>query len=88
VPVPDFQTIMLPLLRNAADGKERTSAAAREELAKEFDLTEAEKNELLPSGRQSASRIAARGPHTTFSKLGYCARFDAAYIKSPIAVVM
>lgn len=60
MPVPDFQAIMLPLLRNAADGNERTSAAAREELAKEFELTEAEKNELLPSGRQSrfANRCA------------------------------
>lgn len=60
MPVPDFQTIMLPLLRNAADGKERTSAVAREELAKEFALTEAEKNEMLPSGRQArfANRVA------------------------------
>lgn len=60
MPVPDFQTIMLPLLRNAADGKERSSAVAREELAKEFELTEAEKNELLPSGRQArfANRVA------------------------------
>jgi len=60
VPVPDFQTIMLPLLRNAADGKERTSAVAREELAKEFSLSEDERNELLPSGRQArfANRCA------------------------------
>lgn len=60
MPVPDFQTIMLPLLRNAADGKERTSAVAREELAKHFALTEAEKNEMLPSGRQArfANRVA------------------------------
>jgi len=60
VPVPDFQTIMLPLLRNAADGKERTSADARETLAKEFGLSEEEKNQLLPSGRQSrfANRCA------------------------------
>lgn len=60
MPVPDFQTIMLPLLRNASDGKEHTSAEAREFLAKDFALSEEDKNQLLPSGRQSrfANRCA------------------------------
>jgi restriction system protein len=60
VPVPDFQSLMLPLLRIAADGKEHALAAARARLASEFHLTEAEQGELLPSGRQSrfANRVA------------------------------
>lgn len=53
MPVPDFQTIMLPLLRNAADGREHTSSEARDSLAKEFALSDEEKNQLLPSGRQT-----------------------------------
>ena len=52
MPVPEFQSFMLPLLRNAADGKEHTSAEARDALAKEFGLSEEERNQLLPSGQQ------------------------------------
>lgn len=51
MPVPDFQTIMLPLLRFAADGIEHSMSDAREELAEEFALTPEERAELLPSGR-------------------------------------
>jgi restriction system protein len=58
--VPDFQSLMLPLLRIAVDGKEHSLAEAREVLAKEFKLSDAEREELLPSGRQSrfANRVA------------------------------
>lgn len=51
--IPDFQTLMLPLLRFAADGKEHTQREAEAVLAKEFNLTENERTELLPSGRQA-----------------------------------
>jgi len=34
--VPDFQSLMLPLLRLAGDGKEHSLAEAREALATEF----------------------------------------------------
>jgi len=50
--VPDFQTLMLPLLRLAADGKEHTLGAAIGQLAQEFQLSEEERSELLPSGKQ------------------------------------
>lgn len=51
MPVPDFQTIMLPLLGFAADGIEHSMSDAREALAEEFALTSEERAELLPSGR-------------------------------------
>jgi restriction endonuclease Mrr len=51
MPVPDFQTIMLPLLRFAADAIEHSMTDTREALAKEFPLTPEERAELLPSGR-------------------------------------
>lgn len=51
--IPDFQTIMLPLLRLAADGKEHSSQDAVELLANEFRLSPEEKQELLPSGKQA-----------------------------------
>lgn len=53
MPIPDYQSLMLPLLKFAADGNEHTSREAIELLAKEFNLTDTEKSELLPSGQQS-----------------------------------
>lgn len=58
--VPDFQSLMLPLLRIAGDGKEHALAEARAQLGAEFKLTQAEQDERLPSGRQTrlANRVA------------------------------
>lgn len=50
--IPDYQSIMLPLLRFAADEQEHSLREAIESLAAEFGLTEEEKKELLPSGQQ------------------------------------
>ncbi|MGK2913494.1 MAG: restriction endonuclease [Porticoccaceae bacterium] len=50
--IPDYQSIMLPLLRFAADGIEHSVRDAIESLSREFGLTDAENNELLPSGQQ------------------------------------
>ncbi|MCS6915410.1 MAG: restriction endonuclease [Myxococcota bacterium] len=52
MPVPPFHELMLPMLRLAADGKEHTLAEAMHRLAEEFYLSEQERMELLPSGRQ------------------------------------
>lgn len=50
--VPDFQSCLLPVLRFSGDGNEHSLADAREAIAKHFNLTDAERNEILPSGRQ------------------------------------
>lgn len=50
--VPDFQTIMLPLLRTITDQREYSIRDVIENLAKEFNLTEQDRKELLPSGQQ------------------------------------
>ena len=50
--IPDFQSIMLPLLRFCNDGKEHTNREAIDSLAKELGLTEDEHKQLLPSGQQ------------------------------------
>jgi restriction system protein len=52
VAIPDFQTLMLPLLQLAADGEEHSLAESREPLAEQFKLAEEERTELLPSGQQ------------------------------------
>jgi restriction system protein len=57
--IPDYQSLMLPLLRLASDRKEHQLRAAIETLADEFALTHEERNELLPSGGQAifANRV-------------------------------
>jgi restriction system protein len=51
---------MLPLLKLAADGQPHSIAEAREALATQFGLTQADRDERLPSGNQSkfANRVA------------------------------
>ncbi len=58
--VPDFQSFLLPLLRIAGDGQEHSLAEARDVLASDFKLSQADQDELLPSGRQSrfSNRVA------------------------------
>ena len=50
MPIPDYQAIMLPLLKFAGDKQEHSLREAVNILANQFRLTEEEKNELLPSG--------------------------------------
>jgi len=51
--IPDYQNIMLPLLKYAGDKQEHHIRDAIEQLANEFNLSEKERRELLPSGQQA-----------------------------------
>jgi restriction system protein len=57
--VPDFQSLMLPVLRAVADG-DISAADLRSRVAAELRLTETDLAEMLPSGRQTtfANRTA------------------------------
>jgi restriction system protein len=48
--IPDYQSIMLPLLEFISDGKEYKMRYVTDELAIKFGVTEEEQKELLPSG--------------------------------------
>lgn len=48
--IPDFQSLMLPLLRLLADEREWAMRDLTRALEDEFDLTEGERQEMLPSG--------------------------------------
>ena len=52
MPIPDYQSCMLPLLEFYADGQDHNFREAVEVLAKDFNLTEEERRERLPSGQQ------------------------------------
>jgi restriction system protein len=43
MPIPDYQSIMLPLLKYASDQKQHSVKQAYEDLANEFNLTTEEK---------------------------------------------
>ena len=51
--IPDYQTLMLPVLRLSSDQKEHKFRTTVDELADEFGLTDEERTELLPSGNQA-----------------------------------
>jgi restriction system protein len=51
--VPDFQSFMLPLLKFASDGNEHSQSEATEALSHHFNITESDRKEMLPSGRQT-----------------------------------
>ena len=51
--VPNYQSLMFPLLAFCNDSKEHNAQEAIDALAIQFQLTATEKNELLPSGKQT-----------------------------------
>jgi len=75
MPIPDFQSCMLPLLKHLSDGAEHTLRDAEEHLAVHFKLTPTERAELLPSGRQGVFKNRIGWAHTYLKK--------AALIESP-----
>lgn len=50
--IPDFQTLMLPVLQVASDNQEHVVSDVIDALASYFGLSNDERRELLPSGRQ------------------------------------
>ncbi len=68
--IPDYQSVMLPLLRYAADEQEHSVREAIEELADQFRLTEEERKELLPSGGQATFDNRVGWARTYMKKAG------------------
>jgi restriction system protein len=65
VAIPDFQTIMRPLLALHEDGREKTQAELRDALATTFEVTPEELEERIPSGTAYtfANRVAWASTH-------------------------
>jgi restriction system protein len=68
--IPDYQSLMLPLLKTAADGKDHTKRDVLNELAGQFKLTEEERKELLPSGKQEVFDNRVGWARTYLKKAG------------------
>jgi restriction system protein len=68
--IPDFQTLMLPLLSLFTDGRERHYRDLVESMAVEFDLTSEERRELLASGAQAVFDNRVSWAKTYLKKAG------------------
>lgn len=51
--IPDYETVMLPLMQFAADGKEYSINEITKHLADLFKLTTEEREQRTPSGQSS-----------------------------------
>nr|MCM0591225.1 restriction endonuclease [Gloeotrichia echinulata DEX184] len=68
--IPDYQSIMLPLLQLLVDEKEHSLQESIEYLAEKFKLSDEARKELLPSGRQSAFDNRVGWARTYMKKAG------------------
>jgi len=68
--IPDYQSIMLPLLRLAEDGLVHRYREAVETLAHHFELSSEERRELLPSGKQPTFDNRVGWARTYMTKAG------------------
>ena len=68
--IPDFQSIMLPLLELAGEGETLQLRKAVDILAERFALTDDEKRELVPSGQQSKLHNRVAWARTYLKKAG------------------
>jgi restriction system protein len=68
--IPDYQTLMLPLLKAVSDGKVHTIGELYQRLSDEFALTEEERMRTLPSGRETIIKNRISWARTYFKKAG------------------
>jgi restriction system protein len=71
MPIPDFQSVMRPLMDDISDGKEHAIRETLDRLGDHFKLTEEERKRLLPSGRQEVftNRVAWAKTHLRMAGL-------------------
>jgi restriction system protein len=70
MPIPDYQSCMLPFLKVLADGQEHSLKDAEDSVAKHFNLTPEERTILLPSGQQGIFRNRVGWARTYLKKAG------------------
>jgi restriction system protein len=68
--IPDYQTIMLPLLRFLGDGRERPLGDPVEAISGEFHLTPDDRQQLLPSGTSTVIGSRVGWARTYMKKAG------------------
>lgn len=79
--VPDYQSLMLPLLKFLSDGKEHKLSEAVEKLSDKFNLSKEEQEELLPSGQQPTMHNRVAWARTYLLKAGLLSATRRGYVK-------
>lgn len=79
--IPDYQTVMLPLLRSCEDQKEHSLRETVEILAAYFHLTPEELKEMLPSGQQEIFLNRVGWARTYLKKAGLLESTKRGYFK-------
>jgi len=81
VAIPDFQTVMRPLLVACADGEPKRLTNLELVVAGAFKLTEAERLQLQPSGKQAIFENRLRWAATYLFKAGLLSRPDKGFVQ-------
>jgi restriction system protein len=80
MPIPDYQSLMLPVFVASSKGEVRISAVV-DELADQLKLTPEERSELLPSGKQTIFSNRVHWAKSYLSKAGLVELTRRAYFK-------
>ncbi|AZD35297.1 Mrr restriction system protein [Pseudomonas chlororaphis subsp. aurantiaca] len=70
MPIPDFQSVMRPVLTTVQNGAPLPLSELRERIADQFQLTEEERKEHLPSGHQTVINNRVGWARTYLNKAG------------------
>lgn len=81
MPIPDYETIMLPFLKLIGDSNEYAFRDTVELLADEFKLTDSERREMLPSGQQTYFHNRVGWARTYLKKAGLVESPKRGFIK-------
>ncbi|WP_320168137.1 restriction endonuclease [Mangrovibacterium marinum] len=81
MPIPDYQTIMLPLLEAAGDGNEYKIRELIQPIIDHFQLTETDKKTLLPSGTQPVIDNRVYWANTYLKKAGLLQSEKRGYVQ-------
>jgi len=79
--IPDYESVMLPLLQFAGDEQEHSLRDAYEKLADHFDLSQDERKELLPSGQQEVFHNRVGWARTYLKKAGLLESTRRGYLR-------
>lgn len=79
--IPTYEECMLPLMKIAEDGKEHLFKDAIDEISKQFNLTDSERQELLPSGSAFVINSRAGWARTYLTKAGLLLKTKRGYFQ-------
>jgi restriction endonuclease Mrr len=79
--IPDFQTLMRPVLAYLADGQQKSTKAVIDVMSDEFGLTDYERSQMIPSGRAKLMDNRVHWSLTHMSQAGLLDRPVRAQVK-------